>query len=95
MIPKDEDVCVAAQMLREVADVVQQRHTAYGEAVNQFQETAEAWTTITGYNFTAADVCACMMALKENRIKNGEHNMDNYIDIIGYAGIRAACKARE
>ena len=48
------------------------------------EEIAKYWSTHLGVPVTALDVSVMMTLLKLARIKNGNDNLDNYIDGAGY-----------
>jgi hypothetical protein len=76
------------EALREAARIISgERNKQYGGPEENFSRTAQIWTAIIGYEFTAEDVAMMMVGLKVARYasKSG-FQADTWIDIAGYAG---------
>jgi hypothetical protein len=90
---------MAAGLLYDTGDLVADDRDTHGDAVENQQHIAKAWTwflegrgrladdeTITG-----DDVAILMSLLKMSRQAVGEADADHLRDIAGYAGIGGAC----
>ena len=60
------------------------RNHKYGEPEDNFTAIADAWTHYLGYPISAADVALMMILFKVARQKTGS-DIDNFVDIAGYA----------
>jgi hypothetical protein len=75
------------EALREAARIISgERNRQYGNPEDNFARTAQIWSAIIGYDFTAEDVAMMMVGLKVARYasKSG-FQPDTWIDIAGYA----------
>lgn len=71
------------------------RAATYGPAIESFESIGRLWTTYLDridYNkdntdLTPEDVANMMILMKVSRAASGEYHRDNYVDIIGYAGL--------
>ena len=75
------------ELLREAAAIISgDRNKQYGNPEDNFVRTAQIWTAIIGYEFTAEDVAMMMVGLKVARYasKSG-FQPDTWTDIAGYA----------
>ena len=83
----EQDVTPRVAALREAARIISgDRNKQYGGPEENFTRTAQIWTAIIGYEFTAEDVAMMMVGLKVARYasKSG-FQPDTWIDIAGYA----------
>lgn len=102
--PEDDDQpsgdAVAHTVLDDVASLVNDKRDTHGDAVENQEHIADAWTwylrgtgvLADGEQVTGADVSRMMVLLKMSRSAVGEHDIDHDRDIAGYAGIAAACE---
>lgn len=73
------------------------RAKTHGDKRRNHQNIADLWNAYFGHNkprllpFTAQDVAIMMCLLKIARMKSGTFNLDNFIDLAGYAGVAAEC----
>ena len=61
-----------------------ERNEQHGPRRQQFKSCAEAWTWWLGVQVTPHDVAMMNALQKMSRIKCGNHNRDNYVDLAGY-----------
>ena len=61
------------------------RNKDYGEPEDNFSLIAKLWSNYLDIEISAIDVSMLMTLLKIARVKTGTTNLDNYIDIAGYA----------
>jgi len=79
------------------------RAKTHGDKRQNHQNIANLWNAYLGIAadadtigvltrpLTAADVATLMCLLKIARMKSGTFNLDNFIDLAGYAGVAAEC----
>ena len=90
--PTRSDVLALAK-----AVVTGDRAQTYGEAEDNFGLIAELWKPyLRGRGFDAAklnstDVAMMMVLLKTARVSTGAYNLDNFVDIAGYAACGGEC----
>lgn len=90
--PTRSDVLALAR-----AVVTGDRAQTYGEAEDNFGLIAELWKPyLRGRGFDAAklnstDVAMMMVLLKTARVSTGAYNLDNFVDIAGYAACGGEC----
>lgn len=74
-------------ILDEVKEVLRERNVNHGEAKANFNTIKNLWNNYLGFEslLTEKDVSIMMILLKIARIKDGQPNRDDLIDIIGYA----------
>lgn len=65
--------------------ITKDRQNQYGDAEDNFNIIADLWAVYLGRKLYAYDVAMMMILLKVARAKTGASNIDNYIDIAGYA----------
>lgn len=65
------------------------REESYGSPSENFSTIARLWSVYLGYTIMPEDVAILMVLLKAARAKNGEFNLDTYVDIAGYAALGA------
>lgn len=63
------------------------RHKQNGNALRNHENIALAWTADSREKYTPIDVVRRLILLKLNRTKSGEFNIDDWIDICGYAAL--------
>ena len=72
------------------------RAGTHGEKLPNHQNIADLWNAYLGLQpdqrkldrqITALDAALMMALLKVARTKLGSHNVDNYVDLAGYAGV--------
>ena len=83
------------------------RSSLHGDAVEQSDSIAQMWQQFVteknsdvserqhlagqGQKLSASDACLMMVQLKISRYIHGGHNVDNFVDICGYAAMAAEC----
>ena len=90
---------MASSLLADTADLVDDDRDTHGDAVENQQHIAQAWTwylqgqgVLDSDEAIHGDDVACMMGLlKMSRHAVGGRDMDHMRDIAGYAGIAGAC----
>lgn len=60
------------------------RERTYGDPGKNLNMIAQFWSTYTGCELTAQDVCNMMCLLKLARLKNSPDHEDSKVDTIGY-----------
>ena len=91
---------VAAEILKDVAELVNSDRDSHGDAVENQEHIAEAWTWyLRGAGILAhdaevsgGDVARMMELLKLSRGCVGEYDADHDRDVAGYAAIALACE---
>lgn len=74
------------ELLNKAIEITQgNRVEDHGSPENSFLAIARLWSVYTGVPITVTDVAAMMALLKIARIRTGHGNMDNWIDLAGYA----------
>jgi hypothetical protein len=63
------------------------RATTYGDAEQNFEEIAAAWSWWLAYDVRAEDVGPMMALLKIARSKAAPDHVDNYVDACGYLAL--------
>lgn len=83
--PPLDRALIRAEVLRTAEQyVTKDRAATHGDMEDNFSTIAKYWSTHLGVPVTALDVSVMMTLLKLARIKNGNDNLDNYIDGAGY-----------
>jgi hypothetical protein len=85
-------VTAGAEMLRNAAKVIEDRHATYGPPNDNFQNIADFWTVYVNHDdveFTPADVAAMMSLVKIARIMMTPEHGDSWVDLAGYAACGA------
>jgi hypothetical protein len=75
--------------------VAGQRHTDYGDKVDNHKNIAKLWSAYKGMEISAHDVAIMMCLLKIARTKLGEVSADTYIDMAAYGAIAGEIKFKE
>lgn len=74
------------------------RAKQHGDKVDNHQNIAALWNAYLGWRLTGwlepKDVALMMALLKIARTKSGSHNLDDYVDLAGYAGVAAEIAER-
>lgn len=74
------------ELLNKAIEITQgNRVEDHGTPENSFLAIARLWSVYTGVPITVTDVAAMMALLKIARIRTWHGNMDNWIDLAGYA----------
>lgn len=74
-------------VLEEAADIIDgARNATYGDAADEFENVAKAWSAYKGVEITALDYANMMMILKIMRARHGWYR-DSYVDTCGYAAL--------
>jgi hypothetical protein len=74
------------EILDEAKRIVSgERDEQYGNPERSFLCIARLWSAYAGRTFTERDVAAMMALLKIARIASGKENIDNWVDLAGYA----------
>ena len=76
------DICETA------ADLVNgDRNSDYGDALDNFTETAALWSPILGVQVTAEQVALCMAQVKIARLIHNTPHDDSWVDGVGYLAL--------
>ena len=65
-----------------------EREQDYGTPEDSFGKISALWSVYTGYDYTPKDVALMMALLKIARAAHS-NNVDNYVDLAGYAACAA------
>ena len=79
------------QILNKAMEIItKDRENAYGKPEDNFGMISKLWNTYLRIEppdeLSAVDVACMMCLLKLARIATGKTNIDNFIDLCGYAG---------
>jgi len=75
-------------ILKEAMKVINNdRNADYGDAKENFDNTAELWSAYAGHDFSAVDVAVMMILLKVSRIRVSPDKTDHWVDICGYSAL--------
>lgn len=78
----------ATTICQKAAELVKgDRHDQYGPMKENLGNIATLWTAYLGVSISAEQVAWLNILQKCARTKTGSHNLDNYVDAAGYAGI--------
>ncbi len=88
----DEPAHKNPQLRERILDEAKQlvsvdRHDQHGAAEVNLGLTGDLWTAWSGRQLSAHDVAMMNILQKISRILAGHHNVDNYVDIAGYAAL--------
>jgi len=83
-------------LLGAIEAITKQRNNEYGPPTQDFDRTAELWSTLFRDKlgdqvFSSYDVAVAMIALKLSRMVWSPEKMDHWLDIAGYAGCGWEC----
>jgi hypothetical protein len=73
-------------ILREAADIADEREASYGRAAQNMEDIATMCNAMFGLKLTSQQVVQVFIATKATREKNN-HKDDNLIDTINYTAI--------
>ena len=83
MVKMDRD-----EILKEAMKVINNdRNADYGDARENFENTAKLWSAYTGYEIGHIDVAVMMVLLKISRIRVSPDKADHWVDICGYSAL--------
>lgn len=68
-------------------ELLEQRGTIYGDAVETHERIAEVWSAITCATISGHQVALMMAGLKLIRASNSPSHQDSYDDLLGYTEI--------
>ena len=76
-------------LLKQVAEILEERGKTHGDYFENMTTIAHLWNADpNAADFSASDVAISLAQVKLARRMNGAaHNLDNYIDAIGYIAI--------
>lgn len=78
----------AREILATAAGLVDgDRNSAYGDARDNFTETAALWSPVLGVEVTAEQVALCMAQVKIARLIHNPTHADSWVDGVGYLGL--------
>lgn len=84
----------AGQICREAAELVNgPRNVDYGDALDNFSETAALWTTVLGpvlregAQISAEQVALCLDQVKTARLIHNLDHRDSWVDKVGYSAL--------
>jgi hypothetical protein len=81
---------LAEEICRRAADLIGgDRARQHGHPMAAHRRIAALWSAYLDHPVTAHDVANLMVLLKLGRSTTGTLNLDNYVDVAGYAGIAA------
>lgn len=101
--PAQNGDAASAALINDVATLVDGDRDSHGDAVDQQETAADAWTWYLrahglldpDESIEGSDVARMMALLKMSRAAVGEYDIDHDRDIVGYGGIAGACSVRE
>ena len=82
---------LARRLAEDVATLLTDSRDSHGDAVENQQHIADAWSWYLGEDVSGVDVARMMELVKMSRAVVGEYDVDHDRDIAGYASIAAAC----
>lgn len=88
-LPSGDDL--ASMLAEDVATLLTDSRDSHGDAVENQEHIADAWSWYLGEDVTGVDVARMMELVKMSRAVVGEYDLDHDRDIAGYASIAAAC----
>jgi len=78
----------ASELLKTSAGLVSgDREQTHGPKLENHQNIASLWSAYLGREISPLDVALMMALLKIGRTKCGSHNVDDYVDLIGYGAV--------
>ena len=93
--PVECDVNVKQNSIQTAKDICQKaseyvsgdREATHGDKLENHTDIAKLWSAYLGKDITPTQAAVMMMLLKVARTKVGKFNIDDYIDMAGYAGV--------
>ena len=76
-------------ILERALDIVQGGRSTHGAPERALETIADLWNSYLDDDLTPVDVAVMMILLKIARLSHDTGNIDNYVDIAGYAAIAA------
>ena len=67
--------------------IIGDRGNSHGDAKTNFQTIADLWSTYLDVKISASQVPRMMVLLKMARVKSGQFNQDDYVDMCGYSAL--------
>jgi len=86
---------LARRLAEDVATLLTDSRESHGDAVENQQHIADAWSWYLGADVDGVDVARMMELVKMSRAVVGDYDLDHDRDIAGYASIAAACAVAE
>lgn len=75
--------------------VTEDRNETHGDPETNLGQIAALWSTYLGVDITPSQVALCNILQKISRTRSGEHNADDYYDIVGYGAIAGQLADKE
>ena len=87
----------AVDLMGQAAEVLEARAIVRDEddGERSMKRTVEAFSELTGRNFTEREGWLILLLLKLGRANGGRYHGDDYVDAIGYAALLAESAAAE
>jgi len=82
---------LARRLAEDVATLLTDSRETHGDAVENQEHVADAWSWYLDADVTGVDVARMMELAKMSRAVVGDYDLDHDRDIAGYASIAAAC----
>ena len=90
-----EKLKAVAICMRAAELVGGERAEQHGDILALHQRIAAFWGAYLGHPVSPVDVTLMMALMKIARARSGMHNIDDYIDIAGYAGVAGQLAERD
>lgn len=74
-------------ILENAIAVIRDREQTHGNKREVLNQIARLWRAYLGVPVDASQVATMMVLLKIARSQNGEMNLDDYVDAVGYAAL--------
>ncbi len=88
-VPASQTMPLAHALFEEAeATINGPRRGSYGDVNTSFGNIASVWSVVLHIKVSPEQVALCMIGLKLCREAN-QHQKDNGVDIVGYAGLHA------
>lgn len=84
-----------SEILQTANSILSEREATHGNHTQNFKRISQMWSAYLSMNITPSDVANMMVLLKVSRIASGNANIDNYVDICGYASISGVLSSAE
>lgn len=72
-------------ILSRALEVIYDRQAIHGQPEDSFEDIGNFWSDYLEVELTGIDVAIMMILLKIARMKEGEVDVDNLVDIAGYS----------